>query len=53
MGLCLQGEALIETSTQGLGRSEAYLHQHGKKEPVILFLFDHVLIICHRVSGTP
>lgn len=45
----LQGKNLIETSTQGLGRADAYLYQNGKKEQVTLFLFDHVLIICKKV----
>jgi hypothetical protein len=40
---------LIETSTQGLGRADAYLYQNGKKEQVTLFLFDHILIICKKV----
>ncbi|CAF2117751.1 unnamed protein product [Rotaria magnacalcarata] len=43
-----QGKNLIETSTQGLGRADAYLYQNGKKEQVTLFLFDHVLIICRK-----
>ncbi|CAF1046707.1 unnamed protein product [Adineta ricciae] len=43
-----QGKNLIETSTQGLGRADAYLYQNGKKEQVTLFLFDHVLIICKK-----
>ena len=45
-----QGKDLIETSSQGLGRTDAYLYQNGKKESVILFLFDHVLIICKKVD---
>ncbi|CAF1128972.1 unnamed protein product [Rotaria magnacalcarata] len=45
---CWQGKDILVTSTQGLGRADAYLYQNGKKEPVILFLFDHVLIICRK-----
>ncbi|CAF4437470.1 unnamed protein product, partial [Rotaria sp. Silwood2] len=45
---CWQGKDILETSTQGLGRADAYLYQNGKKESVILFLFDHVLIICKK-----
>ncbi|CAF1294728.1 unnamed protein product [Adineta steineri] len=45
---CWQGKDLVETSAQGLGRADAFLYQNGKKEPVILFLFDHVLIICRK-----
>lgn len=44
-----KGKNLIETSTQGLGRADAYLYQNGKKEQVTLFLFDHILIICKKV----
>ncbi|CAF1134148.1 unnamed protein product [Rotaria sp. Silwood1] len=43
-----QGKDILETSTQGFGRADAYLYQNGKKESVILFLFDHVLIICRK-----
>ncbi|CAF5037177.1 unnamed protein product [Rotaria sp. Silwood1] len=42
------GKDILETSTQGFGRADAYLYQNGKKESVILFLFDHVLIICRK-----
>ena len=45
---CFKGKNLRETSTQGLGRADAYLYQNGKKEAVILFLFDHVIIICKK-----
>ncbi|UJR09777.1 hypothetical protein I4U23_014004 [Adineta vaga] len=43
-----QGKNLLETSTQGLGRADGFLYQNGKKESVILFLFDHILIICKK-----
>ena len=43
-----QGKDLKETSTQGLGRADAYLCQNGKKDSVILYLFDHVLILCKK-----
>lgn len=46
--MIFQGKDLKETSTQGLGRADAYLCQNSKKESVILFLFDHVLIICKK-----
>ncbi|CAF1185928.1 unnamed protein product [Adineta ricciae] len=43
-----QGKDLLETSTQGLGRADAFLYQNEKRESVILFLFDHILIICKK-----
>lgn len=49
MVICFQGKDILETSTQGLGRADAYLYQNGKKEAVTLFLFDHLLIVCKKV----
>ncbi|CAF1518214.1 unnamed protein product [Didymodactylos carnosus] len=42
------GKNLLETSTQGLGRADAYHIINGKKESITLFLFDHVLILCKK-----
>ena len=47
--MIFQGKDLRDTSNQGLGRADAYLIENNKKESVILFLFDHLLIICRKV----
>lgn len=44
-----QGKDLRDTSNQGLGRADGYLIENNKRESVILFLFDHLLIICRKV----